>query len=104
MNEYHQIIPEKEQTLSNVFGLLRSRIGWQKNNSAITRLAMVNAAHPSVSAYPFVDPNLTTPDPRPPANGIVFDTGYMPHSRFVTSAPPLCPKLITTGCGCGCSG
>lgn len=90
--------------LSRLLGTLTTKTGSDANSSQIASLALLNPGHPSVSAYPFVDPNLTTFDPRPSANGIVFNTGYMPHSRFATSPSPFCPKLITTGCGCGCSG
>ena len=67
---------------------------WPHNGEAVRDVVLSTPRNISVSAYPYVDPNLTLPDPRPPSNGLVFDTGYMPHNRYVSNALPYSPSLI----------
>ena len=66
---------------------------WPHNPEAVRSLVLSTPRNISVSAYAHVDPNLTLPDPRPPANGVVFDTGYMPHNRYASNAIPFTSTL-----------
>jgi hypothetical protein len=66
---------------------------WPHNQEAVRDLVLSTPRSIGLSAYPYVDPNLTLPDPRPPANGVVFDTGYMPHNRYASNAIPFTSTL-----------
>lgn len=108
----------EEKRYKSIFARLRNKLPEPQNRDAIAMLVMATPNNIGLSAYPFVDPYFAVPDPRPPTNGVVFNTGYMPHSRYVTTGPPLCATLIGTnsfsgsvpasvsdsGCGCGCNG